>query len=191
MQINLRLRVKDKKDNRRVRMTKLLLKDALLELMEQQKLTDITISAICETADVHRSTFYKHYRDPDDLLKDIIQDILDRIPKPPQILNRQDEEQLLRQTTAFFEDVKQNKRVYQILFSEQAGDIFAAELMEYLCSGYIPHSDIADETAARFISLYVASGTVGMMREWIKAGFPVSSQKIAEMMYYLSRKIMN
>ena len=185
------MRGKDKIDNRRVRMTKLLLKDALLELMEQQKLTDITISAICETADVHRSTFYKHYRDPDDLLKDIIQDILDRIPKPPQILNRQDEEQLLRQTTAFFEDVKQNKRVYQILFSEQAGDIFAAELMEYLCSGYIPHSDIADETAARFISLYVASGTVGMMREWIKAGFPVSSQKIAEMMYYLSRKIMN
>ena len=149
------MRGKDKKDNRRVRMTKLLLKDALLELMEQQKLTDITISAICETADVHRSTFYKHYRDPDDLLKDIIQDILDRIPKPPQILNRQDEEQLLRQTTAFFEDVKQNKRVYQILFSEQAG------------------------------------GTVCMMREWIKAGFPVSSQKIAEMMYYLSRKIMN
>ncbi|MBR3365032.1 MAG: TetR/AcrR family transcriptional regulator [Solobacterium sp.] len=172
-------------------MTKLLLKDALLELMEQQKLTDISILAICEMADVHRSTFYKHYRDPDDLLKDIIQDILDRIPEPPQILNRQDEEQLLRQTTAFFEDVKQNKRVYQILFSEQAGDIFPAELMEYLCSGYIPHSDIADETAACFISLYVASGTVCMMREWIKAGFPVSSQKIAEMMYYLSRKIMN
>ncbi len=39
------------------------------------------------------------------------------------------------------------------------------------------------------IRVYIASGTVGMLREWITTGFPVSSRKIAEMMYSLSRKI--
>ena len=43
-------------ENRRVRMTKRLMKDALLELMEEKDLANISVTAICETADVHRST---------------------------------------------------------------------------------------------------------------------------------------
>ena len=48
-----------------------------------------------------------------------------------------------------------------------------------------------DEQYARFIQLYIANGTVGMLREWINADFPFSSRKIAEMMYFLSRKIIS
>ena len=74
-------------ENRRVRMTKRLMKDAMLELLEKQDLAGISVTAICNTADVHRSTFYKYYSDPADLLSEIEQDILERIPFPPTILN--------------------------------------------------------------------------------------------------------
>ena len=67
-------------ESRRVRMTKRLMKEALLELMEEKDLMSITVTAICETADVHRSTFYKYYMDPADLFREIEQDFLDRIP---------------------------------------------------------------------------------------------------------------
>ena len=49
----------------------------------------------------------------------------------------------------------------------------------------------ADETTSRFMRLYIANGTVGMMREWINTGFPVSSRRIAEMMFSLSRKVVS
>ena len=62
-------------------------------------------------------------------------------------------------------------------------------MVDFLCSGYIPVSDDTDDTTARFIRLYISNGTVGMMREWINAGFPVSSCRLAEMMYFLSRKV--
>ena len=39
------------------------------------------------------------------------------------------------------------------------------------------------------MQLYIASGTVGMLLEWINAGFPVSSREIAKKMYYYSRKL--
>ena len=140
-------------ENRRVRMTKQLLKDALLELLEQQNLVNISVTSICKTADIHRSTFYKYYMDPDDLLKDIEQDFLDRIPTPPRNLDQKNQEQLLLTTTAFFDDVKENRKAYRILFGRSAGNSFASVLVEHLCSGYITAGEEEDELTSRFIRL--------------------------------------
>ena len=182
-------KVKGQHESRRVRMTKKLMKDALLELLEQQKLVNISVTAICGTADVHRSTFYKYYTDPEDLLNDIEQDFLDRIPMPPKGFDQQNLEQLLAATTAYFDDVKKNKEAYRILFGDSAGNSFAPKLVEHLCSGYLPVGEEADALTDRFIQLYVANGTVGMLREWIEKDFPFSSREIAEKMYFLSRKV--
>ena len=172
-------------------MTKQLIKDSLLELLEQRNLVNISVSAVCRNADVNRSTFYKYYTDPDDLLKDIEQDFLDRIPAPPRDMNQKNPEQFLLETTAFFDDVKENRKAYRILFGESAGNRFASALMEHLCSGYIYTGEEKDELSDRFIRLYIANGTVGMLHEWIDKDFPVSSRKIAEMMYSLSRKVIS
>ena len=51
-------------DNRRVRMTKKLMKDAYLELLERSPSEKISVTDICKVADVNRSTFYLYYEDP-------------------------------------------------------------------------------------------------------------------------------
>ena len=177
-------------ENRRIRMTKRLIKDALLELLEYDELSNISVTAVCKTADVHRSTFYKYYGDTADLLREIEQDFLDMIPAPPQILDQQNVNKLLDATTAFFDFIKQNEKTFLILFSENAGNCFTSRLVEFLCSGYVPVDENTDELNERLTQLYIANGTVGMMREWVNSGFPVSSRKIAEMMYFLSRKLI-
>lgn len=176
-------------ENRRVRMTKRLMKDAMLDLLEKQELAGISVTAICNTADVHRSTFYKYYSDPTDLLHEIEQDFLERIPSPPAILDKQNNEQLLSSATAFFEFVKENERAFRILLREPSGNSFFSRMVEFLCSGYVPVHSGKDEASARFISLYIAYGAVGLMREWVEAGFPFSSQEMAKMIFSLSWKI--
>ena len=178
-------------ENRRVRMTKRLMKDALLELLEHEELSNISVTAVCETADVHRSTFYKYYTDTTKLLRDIEKDFLDMIPAPPQILDQQNLDQLLTAATAFFDYIKQNKKAFLVLLSENAGSCFTLRLVEFLCSGYIPVDENTDELNVRLIQLFIANGTVGIMREWVNTGFPVSSREIAEKMYFLSTKITN
>ena len=165
----------EKRENRRVRMTKRLMKDALLELLENNELVNISVTAICKTADVHRSTFYEHYSDPADLLREVEQDFLDRIPVPSPLPDSQDQEKLLESTTAFFDYVKENEKAFRILFSEKAESSFSSRMVEFLCSGFIPVYDESDETTVRFIRLYIANGAVGMMREWISSGFPPRS----------------
>lgn len=110
-----RQKVAEQHENRRVRMTKRLMRDALLELLEQKELANISVTAICEAADVHRSTFYKYYADPADLLRDVERDYLDQIPTPSWDMESWDKDQLLERTTAFFDCVRQNERVYRVL----------------------------------------------------------------------------
>ena len=172
-------------------MTKRLMKDALLELLEQNELAKISVTAVCDAADVHRSTFYKYYTSTSNLLEEIEQDFLSRIPFPPKKINQQTQEQLLIETTAFFDFVKQNEKAFRILFSDSVGNSFTARIEDYLCSGFIPILTIEDKQNAVYIQRYIAHGTVGLLKEWVKAGFPVSSHKIAEMMYFLSRKIVS
>lgn len=183
--------MKEKQESRRVRMTKRLMKDALMELLTRKNLVNISVKEICETADVHRTTFYLHYSDPAELLREIEQDFMDQIPTPPEIVNEQSQKPLLEATTAFFEDIRENKNTVRILFSESADNAFSTRLVEHLCAGYIPVGEDADESSTRYKQIYIANGTVGMLREWVNTGFPLSSHSIAEMMYFLSRKVLS
>ena len=178
-----------KNDSRRVRMTKLMMKNALLELMDHQSLINITVTAICETADVHRSTFYNYYKDPAELLWDIEQDFLNRIPAPPDNLDQKNQKSLIAATTKFFDYIQENKKQIRILFNESCGDGFAMRLREHLFHGFIPVDEDLDELTVRYTQLYIANGAVGILREWIYSDFSISSVRIAEMMYSLSRRI--
>jgi AcrR family transcriptional regulator len=66
-----------KKDtDRRIRYTKMVLKQSLLQLMRERDIGRITVKDICELADINRSTFYTHYSDPRDLLDTIEEELL-------------------------------------------------------------------------------------------------------------------
>lgn len=183
--------MEDKQETRRVRMTKRMMKDALLELLAQKNLVNISVKEICETADVNRSTFYQHYADPAELLREIEQDFLDQIPTPPEVLDEQSQKSLLEATTAFFDNIRENRNTVRTLFSESADNAFSSRLVEHLCSGYIPVGEGRDETTTRLLQRYIANGTVGMLREWVNSDFSLSSRKIAEMMYFLSKKVIS
>ena len=60
-----------KLEDRRVRRTKQLIKQSLIELMHEKPFKDITVKDITERADLNRGTFYLHYVDIYDLLSKI------------------------------------------------------------------------------------------------------------------------
>lgn len=66
---------KTRPDGRRVRMTKMLLKQSLIELMSEKSIHEISIKDICNGADINRSTFYRHYNTQYELYDDVLEDI--------------------------------------------------------------------------------------------------------------------
>lgn len=63
--------------DRRVRRTRDLLGDALVDLMHEKPFAAITVQQVIDRADVGRSTFYTHYRDKDDLFLSDVEDFFE------------------------------------------------------------------------------------------------------------------
>ena len=52
--------------------TALLMDEALLQLLEKKDFAFISVKEICQKAGVHRSTFYLHYENTNELLEETI-----------------------------------------------------------------------------------------------------------------------
>ena len=68
-----------KQEDARIINSKKFLKEALITLLTEQKLSKITIKDLCETAEINRATFYAHYKDIQQLFDDIIFDFMSTI----------------------------------------------------------------------------------------------------------------
>ena len=71
--------MKQAREDRRVKYTKMVLKESFINLLEKKEISQITIKEICEDADINRSTFYTHYTDQYDLLRKIENELLDNV----------------------------------------------------------------------------------------------------------------
>lgn len=63
-------------EDKRIRKTKKYLKDTLIRLLDDLPFEKITVTNLCEEADISRITFYSHYSDKYDLAEDIFQDMI-------------------------------------------------------------------------------------------------------------------
>lgn len=68
-------------ENQRIRVTKAMLKEALITLLEEKNIGKITIYELCDRAEVNRTTFYKYYGSQFDLLADIEKDIFNEVER--------------------------------------------------------------------------------------------------------------
>lgn len=66
------------KQDLRVKKTIAKLTEVLIMLLQKQRFSKITINQICMEASVHRTTFYKHFKDKNELLMHV----LDATTKP-------------------------------------------------------------------------------------------------------------
>lgn len=66
------------KEDLRVIKTKKALSDAFIALLSQKHFEDITINELCDTAEIRRATFYKHYTDKFHFLSCFTRSLRDR-----------------------------------------------------------------------------------------------------------------
>lgn len=174
--------IKPDSESRRSRMTRRLMKDALMELMEDRPLASVSITELCNRADVNRSTFYSYYSDLLQLLKEIEDDIIAQLPQAKPIDDCADlDRQLIEDFTQFFGYVRKHARDFFILL--QSGDIhFRERLIDTIMSRFRRKPAKAmDPLMSRWSYIYCLNGTFGMMRDWIRQDFPMGDREFAEL----------
>lgn len=162
------------KEDRRIRRTKRLLRQALAELMNEKEFKDITVKEITERADLNRGTFYFHYTDTYDLREKIENELSDSFrevlssyhPTPEDYAMRQ----MLERAVGF---VEENKFLIRTLFNSNSGEGLQTKFMAVIeqiivqaaAQNYPQKNRLLNKYRCRFLSY----GTIGCMHMWLQA----------------------
>ena len=67
---------KTRKTDRRTRYTRNVIKDALLEALNEKNFEQITVTDVCRRAEITRATYYLHYQSLTEVLDELLVDAL-------------------------------------------------------------------------------------------------------------------
>ena len=161
----------EKKEDRRVRRTKKLLSQGLIELMQQKQVKDITVRELADLVDVNRGTFYLYYRDIFDMLERLEEELFEQLNA---VILAHKGEPILTHARPMLKDlfriVAENKEICSVLLSDNGDIKFLQKLsnviqeklrMDWL-NGYVEN-----ETEFEYRYAFGALGFIGLLRTWL------------------------
>lgn len=124
----------------RVMRTRQLLRDALVELIDERGYEKITVQDITERATLNRATFYLHYRDKLDLLYQSAKEILDDLVNSMNVSFEDEMEfDLLKDKDEphdtfmqLFEQISLNSKLYKVFLTEKDIPYFSSGMKEII-----------------------------------------------------------
>ncbi len=169
-----------RKENLRVALTKRLLKDALTRLLLEKDIEKISISELCQTAGINRTTFYHHYGSQYDLLRELEQDMTADIER----LHNQDGGTAPWSVSKWTETMCTYFREHE---RETKAFLRIGQLSEILQSSYIetPHEHflpgIEDSNAQKLVCTFFTNGICCMLSQWMMEDFPITPKEMGKL----------
>jgi len=187
--------LKTEKIDRRVKYTRMVIKESFIDLLEKKDISRITIKEICENADINRATFYAHYSDQYDLLRKIEDEFLDNIRDYLDELDQKIyKENPVLLVEKIFEYIKENAKLCKLLLSERGGLNFQKRVMVLVYDTIINElSGITRITKedADYVYSFTITGCVGIVQKWLDDGMKKSARFIADMVIKLTLGLIN
>ena len=177
--------MQEETQDRRIKRTKMLLQNALVDLMLEKAVGKISVKELTQKADVNRSTFYLHYLDIYDMLEQMENEFVETIqgffhdfftPLPTSMP--------LTLFVNISEWLEQDKEYYVKLLRGSASGYIFEELEsrirdEFLTLLYLIFLD-EESLDLRTRVNFTVSGTVGVLRMWVMEGGNISLVELSE-----------
>lgn len=175
-----------KREDRRVRITKRAIRESLVELMQRYPISKISVKMICEGADINRSTFYAHYTDQYDLLRQVQQEVFDgftdQILGSPLTTQSELTVPILVQILKYARD---NAALFKALLGESEDNSFQTALMgiaQEKSLQEIQEDKRLEPRIAAYLETFAISGYVSIIRKWLEEGCVDEPEPLAELM---------
>ena len=179
----------EKKQDARVRYTKMMIRNSLLELLSTKPIAKITVTEICERAGINRATFYAHYSDPSDLLHGLESEIIEDVThwvRPALTASGTDLKEVL---TRLVEYIGENADICSILLSDKGDNSFQTKVVDVIegqfMSSWASARQLSQEDA-EYVYTFVALGSVGLIRKWLADGRKKPASEIADLIIKIS-----
>ena len=175
----------EKKENQRIALTKRLLKESLIRLMEAKSLQKISVSELCKDAGINRATFYNHYITPSDILKEIGNEIADEIQAIFKKRNLHHQATLQERVELACDYLQKNKRTAKLLFLNNTPESeFAVKLIrgqsewETVCDGL---ESMYGEDGKDLLLTFLVHGAYCAITKWLLEGSKRTPKEMGEL----------
>lgn len=173
----------DVKTDRRVRRTKALLLQSLIQLMETKDVKDISVKELSDLADINRGTFYLHYSDVYDMLAQLedelfveFYEIIDRTLKPDTAVHAP------RVTLLeIFSFLERHRLVARAMVGPH-GDLAFVTRLKDLVKERLDSILIASRADCNgcYLEAFAVSGCIGVIETWLVQPNPPSPEDMAD-----------
>lgn len=174
------------RQDRRVRRTQKLLKESLLELMDQKEFKNISIKDITELADLNRGTFYLHYTDTYSLLQEMESEVLKDFQEiVSDRCNAFEKDSLLHVIYPIIEYIEKNKKICKTFFENNASNDFVNRFhLLILKNGTAIIKEQypnAREVTLNYFFEFITYGLTGVLKLWLDTDMKQPKEEIALM----------
>lgn len=153
------------KSDRRVIYTKRVIKESLLDLLENNPLGKITIKEICIDAEVNRGTFYRHYEDIYDLFEEVESEFIDQV-----YLKSEDNFSI----NTLLSLIYTNQGFYREFYLNHLESERIKKILEELMIEQPLSSNTHNHITQVALNKFMYYGITGLIKEWVNGGCKIS-----------------
>lgn len=145
------------------------LSQALLELLEQKPLAEISISELCEQAGVGRTSFYRNFESKEDIVRRQIRQLFQKSLQP---LKDGSDLSLPQIVELVFSHLEANRSFYGLLNKRNLTDLIQDVLLEFC--GFNPDQPLAAAYSSAFIGFFL----YGWIETWFCRGMKDATEEL-------------
>ncbi|MCR5396738.1 MAG: TetR/AcrR family transcriptional regulator [Lachnospiraceae bacterium] len=171
----------EKKEDGRVVYTKMRIRSAYYELLQEMDAEKVTVTAICKQAEINRATFYKHYLDVEDLKDKLQEEAIKSLSKGMDDCNASATDLITNILTFLKKDAEFHPVVNSFSdttssFSKKISMMIYENFSKYL-DPKLPNMSPEEKG---LIFAYVAAGSAGIIDYWMNTNCKEKEEVIAE-----------
>lgn len=178
------------KEDRRIRRTKKLLRQALAQLMLEKQIKDITVTDLVERADINRGTFYVHYRDVYDLRSQMEDEIVTALDDMLAQMQHMPSENPLQQLIANAIDyLVENEEIVCSLMRDASNNSLEYKFTQTIEKWRLRMVQ-AEVLRDQYIARYIGAGLVAVMKKWLSHEDNMRKEELIALLEEMVRPVL-
>lgn len=180
------------KNNQRTRLSKIMFKNAMMDLLKEKKSVDkISVKELCEKAELNRSTFYAHYNDPKDLFIEICDDILEATKNHLIKIALENDAGAHKYLLSFLQYIKDNDKLFRTLLIDTETD-FRMKFLQQSIVQFIDNLQITfPSDIEQYIYSYILNGSSGIIIQWMRSDYSLNENKIVDLLFSINKSALD
>lgn len=180
------------KNNQRTRISKLLFKNALMDLLKEKgSISKVSVRELCDRAELNRSTFYAHYQEPKDLLYEIETELLDATEEHLKKIGQENDIGAHKYLLSFLQYIKENDKPFRTLLIDAADPDFRSRFMQQSIIQFVDNLRIVlPKELEQYIYSYILNGNTGIIIQWVRSNYAIDENEIVNLLFAINQSAL-